>query len=224
MFKTETHMHLAEVSGCSRLKASEMVKAYHAAGYKTLFVTDHLMQKFFDSLGCVPHEDKVAIFLSGYYKAKVVGEALGMNIIFSAEVSLKDSPNHYLAYGITKEFLLVYPELCLMSAEELYAVAKKHGIFLVQAHPHRDGTCFPTPEHVDGMEIYNPNPRHEDYSDRTEKIAKEHGLYVIGGSDSHRTEDIAGSGVLTEEEIKTTEDFVAAVKSGKAVIIREDNR
>lgn len=222
MFKTETHLHVAEVSDCSKLKASEMIKAYHKAGYKTVFVTDHFTACFLDSLGDIPYEDKITVFLSGYYKAKVVGDSLGMNVMMSAEISLESCPNHYLAYGVTKAFLVAYPELCYMSAEELYRVAKKHGIFLVQAHPHRDGVCYPTPEFVDGMEIYNPNPRHEDHSDKTEAVVREYGLCVTGGSDSHRPEDIARSGVETEEEIKTTEDFVAAVKSGRATIIRSE--
>ena len=220
MFKTETHLHVAEVSNCSNLKASEMIKAYHNAGYRTVFITDHFMTRFLDSLGDIPYEEKVTVFLSGYYKAKVVGDAFGMNVILSAEISLDGSPNHYLAYGITKDFLVGYPELCRMSIEELYTVAKKHNVFLVQAHPHRDGLCYPTPEFIDGMEIYNSNPRHEDYSDKTAAVVQEYGFYVTGGSDAHRPEDIALSGIETEEEIKTTDDFVSAIKNGRATIIR----
>ena len=38
--------------------------------YKTVFVSDHLMQDWCDSLGDIPWADKMTIFLSGYYKAK----------------------------------------------------------------------------------------------------------------------------------------------------------
>ena len=42
---------------------------------------------------------------------------------------------------------------------------------------------------------------------------------AIGGSDTHRNEDIALSGIETENEIKSAEDFIEAVKSGKVKII-----
>ncbi len=40
MFKTETHLHVSEVSPCGKVKAIDMVKLYHKAGCKTLFVSE----------------------------------------------------------------------------------------------------------------------------------------------------------------------------------------
>ena len=94
----------------------------------------------------------------------------------------------------------------------------------MQAHPFRDEVCFPTADSVDAFEVYNSNPRHIDFSEKAEKCAQENGLYKLGGSDAHRTEDIGLSGILTETEIKTAEDFIAIVKSGKAEIIRGDSK
>jgi len=37
MYKTEAHLHVSEVSPCSKLKATEMISLYHDAGYKTVF-------------------------------------------------------------------------------------------------------------------------------------------------------------------------------------------
>lgn len=220
MYKIETHLHTSESSICAKLSAIELMKKYHEAGYSTVFVTDHMHNKTLKHLGDIPWEDKVTIFFYGYYRAKHAGEALGMTVLPAAEISIL--PNHYLAYGVTKEFFLEYPEIYKMSIEELSAAAKKHGIFLVQAHPHRDGKCHPTPEYVDGMEICNTSPGHNDFSEKSEAVAKEHGLYVTCGSDTHNYEDIARGGLLSETEIKTVEDFVALVKSGKAQLIRPE--
>ena len=218
MFKTETHMHTSESSICGKTSAIELMKIYHAAGYKTVFVSDHMHNKTMKHLGNIPWEEKVTIFFYGYYRAKKIGEELGMNVLPAAEITIK--PNHYLAYNITREFLLEYPDIFHLTLEELSAAAKRHGVFLVQAHPHRNGKCFPTPEYVDGMEIYNSSPKNNDYSEKSEAVAREHGLCFTAGSDAHSPESAALTGLLSENEIKTVEDFIELLKSGKAQIIR----
>ena len=46
-------------------------------------------------------------------------------------------------------------------------------------------------------------------------------LPVTAGSDAHREEDIAITGIESEYEIKTAEDFIKLIKSGEAKIIKE---
>ena len=57
-------------------------------------------------------------------------------------------------------------------------------------------------------------------SEKSEAVAKEHGLFMIGGSDAHRDEDSAGSGILTEEKIESAEQFMKILKEGKYSVIR----
>ena len=222
MFKTETHMHVAEVSKCAQIRAAEIVRLYNASGYKTLFVTDHYTQRFLDSLGDIPHEDKVTIFLSTYYKAKEEARRHGMNVILGAEISLSGVRNDYLAYGVTREFFNKYPDLCKMKIDEFSRVAKENGVFLVQAHPYRDNFCYPTPEYVEGIEVYNSHPRHDDKNELAEALALEHGLYMLSGSDAHREEDVGRSGVLSEVVIESSEQFISLLKEGKLELIKED--
>lgn len=220
MFKTETHIHTREVSDCSRKRARDMVALYKEAGYSTVFITDHFQPNSIDVLGDIPWSDKMAIFLSGYYKAKHEGEKLGVNVLLGAEFRFADSKNHYLAYGITKEFLDAHPDLHKMAAAEFLPIARAEGVFIVHAHPYRDDRNCATPELVDAIEVYNSNPRHEDYSERSVALAKEYDLPITAGSDAHRDEDIAGSGIETEEEIKTTADFIRLVKERKVRILK----
>lgn len=220
MFKTETHLHTAEVSPCSHLRAKEMVKKYKEAGYRTIFVTDHFQCNTIDSYGDIPWADKMAIFLAGYYIAKCEGDKIGLNVLMGAEICFKGIPNHYLVYGITRGFLNKYPELHTYGIEKFSKIAREEGVFIVQAHPHRDGVCYPTPEYVDGIEVYNSNPRHEDNSEMSEKVVMERNMALIGGSDAHRNEDVAGGGIETDVEIKTAEDFINLVKLGKVKVIR----
>lgn len=222
MFKTETHLHTAEVSRCGKKRAFEMIRAYKAAGYSTVFVSDHFQANTLDTLGDIPWEEKISIFLSGYYYAKYEGDQIGVCVLPALEICFPDAPNHYLVYGITREMLCAYPALHTYGIARFSEIAKKHGLFVVQAHPHRDGHCFPTPQYVDGVEAYNSNPRHEDMSERSEAVARENGLSTIGGSDAHREEDVAGSGILTEERIETAEQFIRLVREGNCKVLRRD--
>jgi histidinol phosphatase-like PHP family hydrolase len=222
MFKTETHLHTREVSSCSLKRARDMVRQYKEAGYSTIFVTDHFQSNSLDVLGDIPWNEKITIFLSGYYKAKYEGDQLGVTVLPAAEFCFADAKNHYLAYGITKEFLCAHPGLHKMKGAEFLALARAEGIFIVHAHPYRDGSQSATPELVDAIEIYNSNPRHEDHSELSEALAEKYGLPVSAGSDAHRDEDIAGSGIETEEEIKIVSDFIRLVKEKKVKIIRRD--
>lgn len=220
MYKTEPHLHVQEISACSHLCAADMVKMYYDAGYKTIFISDHFMPYYFNSLGDITWHDKVTIFLSGYYKAREAGKKYGMNVLLSAEVSFDDSPNHYLVYGITKEFLEAFPDWCYRGTEHFSGIAKSNNIFVVQAHPYRDGECFPTPGYADAFEVYNSSPRHNDSNDMAEKCAKQHGLYMTAGSDAHRAEDVAKGGILTETEICSTDDYIKVVKSGSFQVFK----
>lgn len=220
MFKTETHLHTLEISNCAHIRAIDMVKKYYSAGYKTLIISDHLTKRYTDSLGDIPWNDKMTVFYSGYYKAKEEAKKYGMNVLPGAEVCFNGVDGDYLAFGLTKEIAEILPDLCEMSIEEFYEKTRKYGILLVQAHPYRDGVSKPTDSVVDGVEIYNSNPRHDDHNDMAEKFAKENGLLVTSGSDAHRDEDVACSGIETEVEIKTNNEFIEIIKSGKYKIIR----
>ena len=220
MYKTETHLHTKESSLCGWILAEDMVKSYYEAGYSTVCICDHFMQRYFDSLGDIAWEDKITIFLSGYYKAKHAAKKYGMNVLLAAEIEFQGtSPNHYLVYGITRKILNSYPELCKMSIEDFSKIAKDNSLFIVQAHPFRDGKNFPTPDYVDAIEIYNANPRHKDFSYKSKKVAEEYGLSVSAGSDAHRPEDIGLSGIITQTEIKTSGDLIQAIKNQRIEII-----
>lgn len=222
MFKTETHLHVCEVSLCARLSAADMVKLYHEAGYKTLIVSDHFDKGYFQTLGDLPWEKKIDQFFSGYQTAKEEAEKFCMNVLLSTEIQLANSRNHYLLYGINKAFFVECPNILDMSIETFYPYAKERGVTVVQAHPYRDNVCTPTPEFVDAFEVHNSNPRHENYSKKAIEMALNHKKPMTAGSDAHRLEDIAHSGVITENEIDTVEKYVSALLNGELKIIKED--
>lgn len=222
MFKTETHLHTVESSPCGRLSATELVKLYYDAGYRTLFVSDHFYKSYFDALGDISWDEKVDRFLLGYKTAKAAGETLGMNILLAVELRLNGSVNDYLLYGVDEALLKSMSDVFDMSIETFYSYAKEHGITVIQAHPYRDNKCTPTPDFVDGFEAYNSNPRHENFYEKVVQLAKEYKKPTTAGSDAHRIQDIALSGVMTEQEIRTVEDYVRAFFAGGLTVIKGD--
>lgn len=220
MWKIETHLHTKEGSGCARLWAVEQMQECAKAGYNTVFVTDHYSKPVFDRFPDLSWEEKVQKFLAGYTHAHEAGRELGITVLCGMELTFTCAPNDYLVYGITKEFLEHYPYLYESNIEEFYLLAKKCGLLVIQAHPYRENICYPTPKYVDGIEIYNSNPRHEDYNEKAELLAKQERLLVTSGSDAHRLGDAGLSGMLSDESIQTVEEFIALIKSGKGQIIR----
>lgn len=222
MFKTEPHLHVAEISPCSQIKAAEMIRLHKEAGYHTVFVSDHLKSRFYNKYPELSLRDKVDKFLSGYDIAKSAGDELGVTVLPAAELTFDHSPNHYLLYGFDREFFYSLPDIFTMPKEEFYKYARAHGVTVVQAHPYRDGTNTPdAPEMIDAVEVYNTNPRHENYSDDALRYAEEHGLRITGGSDTHRLEDIGRGGVYSEEKISSPEDYVRLLLSGKLIPINK---
>ena len=220
MYKTETHLHVAEVSRCSHLTADEMIRLYNEAGYSTVFVTDHFNPAYFedDSRGKT-REERVDWFVGGYAAAKRVGDELGMDVIFAMEMHLRGTHNHYLLYGIDRDFLLEAYNMFDKTPQDVYGLAKKHGVTMVQAHPYRDGNCCPTPQCVDAIEVINPNPRHENFDEKAIETARSFDLPMTSGSDAHRPEDVARGGVMTEERIRTTEDYLKALFGNKLILV-----
>lgn len=214
MYVIETHLHTTPVSSCARFAPEEMMRFCKDAGYDTVFVSDHFAKHHFDKLLCATGQEKTNLLYASYLRAKEAGQALGMHVLFSPELSL--CGNHYLLYNADLAFLNSREDFFEMSLEVFYQYAKSWGITIVQAHPFRDGKCTPQPDFVDGLEAVNSNPRHENYDEKVFAIAKEYGLPVSAGSDAHRTEDIGGAAMLSTFEIKTTEDYLKLLRSGEA--------
>ena len=223
MFKTETHLHVAEVSPCANVGAAELIRLYSEAGFNTVFVSDHLTKPIFERFGDIPYEEKTKKFMEGYEIAKTEGEKYGINVLFSAEFQFSYSTDHFLLYGIDKAFLDLGPEMFEMTLPEFYALAKSHGVTVIQAHPYRDGKGLPREaEYLDAVEVYNGNRRHENYTEQSVAYAEEYNLPMTSGSDTHREEDVAQGGVLSDIEIKSAEDYVRLVMSRSLKLIGID--
>ena len=223
MYKTEPHLHTFPVSSCAFLTPEEIVARYREAGFDTLIVSDHFAKYHFDKLEAhlgesLTWERYVELFFTGFEAAKAAGDKLGLRVLCSAELTL--GPNHYLLYGADRAFFLALPGIFDMTIEAFYPIAKARGVTVIQAHPLRDGKCVPKPEVVDGFEVFNSHPRHDNRNEDVLALAARYPrLLQTAGSDAHRIQDIGGTAVLSDTPVETVEDYLALLRSGKATFL-----
>ena len=201
MYKIETHLHTSHISKCGRMDAKALARAYHEAGYHGIAVTDHYNRTTFAHLGVdlQSGEDKVERFLEGYKRVAAECRKYGIIVYQGAEVRFDECENDYLIYGFRKEFLRNPEMIFRMGISNFASFARKEGVLVIQAHPYRR-KCTPAIAcYLDGVEVYNGSPRHENFNERADEYAAAYGLIRTAGSDCHQTVDVAAGGLLSEE-------------------------
>lgn len=211
----EMHFHTKDTSNCANVKASRAVEEYIKAGYDGIVVTDHLSTSTYMKYGreLLSWKKKVDFFLRGYKEA--VKTANGrINVLLGMELRFRTSEgdNDYLVYGITEEFLYSHPNLLNMNIKSFYELAQKNGFLVFQAHPFRVGMKVTNPKFLDGIEIFNGNPRHNSSNDIAEMWAKKYDLLVTSGSDYHEIEDLGSGGIWFNKEITDNKTLIEELK------------
>lgn len=219
--KTELHAHTSETSPCANISARKLVMMYEDKGYDAVVITDHYSKWVMDSNHITKPQEFTEFFLNGYRCALNYAQnhEYNIKILLGAEVSLLESPNDYLLYGTDEEFFNQNPLLFKMSLKKLYKLCHKNGILLVQAHPYR-AYCTPSDVHfLDGVEVYNGNPRHNSNNNKAYKWAEENGLIMTSGSDFHEEEDLARGGIITENNFNSIHELTEILKMSRYKII-----
>ncbi len=213
-FRYETHAHTAEVSPCGRVEAATGVRMHKEAGFQGIVFTDHFHAKYFNSLGDMPWEDKIDCYLKGFREARKAGEDLDMDILWGIELRFTDNDNDFLVYGLTEDFLKRHENMYESRLEPFYREVENNPEVLVfQAHPFRPGCFLVDTRFLDGIEIYNGNPRHDSSNHKAAEAARRTGLLIDSGSDFHRPEDLASGGFLCDQRIRNNGDLIRTLKS-----------
>jgi predicted metal-dependent phosphoesterase TrpH len=208
LYKVETHCHTALVSPCSHLSPEELVSEYVAAGYDVLITTDHLTEWLPIFRGAISWQEKVEQYFSGYRAVRRAAEGTPLVVLPAFELTYSTLPGcDFLVYGIDEEMLMRVPEPWDMEMDTFKRAAESVDALVFQAHPFR----YTTPVHpdlVDGVEVYNGNPRHESRNHLAVEFARANDLLPIGGSDAHQLEDIARGGIVLPDLPRTIAEFV----------------
>lgn len=213
--KFEMHMHTSEVSPCAKRRAFEGIKDYKEAGYDGVVITDHFNDYVLESFNG-SDEERVTRYLEGYHRAKEAGDTLGIKVLFGIETCLQGAQDDFLIYGVTPEFLYESPKLYEMSLEKLCESVHQAGGLVIQAHPFRGYCQIRDPKFLDGIEVFNGNPRHDsrNYS-AVEFVEKHLNLIQTSGSDYHESGDVARGGMEFTMNICSEQDLKKALVLGK---------
>ncbi len=204
----ESHFHTEEVSSCGEVSAKKACEMYKNAGYSGIVITDHISSHYFkDVYPGRNWKEGVDYFLNGYKLAKECADddfavILGMEVRFNTD-------NDYLVYGLTEDFLYNNEWFTDMDIKKFKTLAEENQLTIVQAHPFRINSTITNPRHIDGIEIYNGNRRHDSSNNIAEIWAKKHGLITTCGSDFHEPEDLARAGMSFENFVKDSREFRA---------------
>lgn len=220
-YRIETHMHTKHTSKCGWLDAAALAEGYARAGYAAVAVTDHYNRDTFGhmDLEAASPEEVLSVFLDGYRRLEGECAGRGLKLYKGAELRFDECCNDYLLYNYPDELLSRPEEVFRMGVAAFAPLAREAGAFMVQAHPYRN-KCTPAIAcYLDGVETCNRNPRHENHNERAEEYAALQGLLRTGGSDCHRTEDIAQGGILARTLPEDGAALVRLLRSGEYTII-----
>jgi predicted metal-dependent phosphoesterase TrpH len=222
-YKYDTHVHTSQTSSCSRVKGKEIIRLYKKAGYRGLVITDHYCSEYFEYLRETSWYGKIDRFLEGYRDALKEGRRTGMDVLLGIEIRLMENSNDYLIFGLEESFLFEKVELYRLSLKEFRKMADDNELLIFQAHPFRIGIKPADPDLLDGVEIYNGNPRQISRNHLAFAFAFENNLEMLSGSDFHQKQDLARGGIILPETVNSSRDFVKFIKNGKPYdIIKTD--
>lgn len=195
--KIDMHVHTAETSPCGKVDAADMLQMYKAAGYDAVVITDHFIKWVAEQF---PEEIQIDMYLAGYRNAQKHADEAGIKVLFGMETCLVGGKEDYLIYGVTPEFVYDNPKIYMLTLPQLYDVVHKAGGIVLQAHPNR-GYCKQSDiRYLDGIEVYNGNPRHDSHNDIAQELAEAHPeLIPVSGNDFHEIDDEKmGGGIIAE--------------------------
>ena len=220
-YKYELHCHTKETSLCGQVPAAEIVKMYKEAGYSGIVITDHYSPMTFKPSRVWRPQTDMDFYLKGYKEALKYADE-NFTVLLGMEIRYYATANDYLVYGVTEDFLRNSGNLMKVYPKKFHKLAKSNGMFVVQAHPFRKLMIRTNPGYLDGAEIHNGKSDMESNLNAA-KWAEENNMAIrVSGSDFHRPNNLATGGIITDEQIKTNDDLLRILSSGKFEMIGEE--
>lgn len=205
--KIDLHVHSLPVSRCARFEAEEVPGRLKAAGVDAFCLCNHYYPGHLSQVGRDLPE-QIEAFIGCFELCQEASRALGMTVLFGAEVKLIQLPSHpeFLLYGLTPRILRKGLPLYDYTQEQLYGFCQSENILMYQAHPYRteQGYAPADPVYMDGTEVYNGHAIFDPKYERTLEFARSHGLALSAGSDFHDPEDAGRGGIIVPDNVRIT--------------------
>lgn len=222
-FKTELHVHSAEVSNCSRVSSETIVENYVKNGYTALVLTNHMSRftyknKRFDHSGD-SWDKKVDYFISGYEKLCVAAEGK-LTVLLGMELRSNLDENDYLVYGVTENFIRENPKMMDEKLQNIVEKCHNAGCLFIQAHPFRNNIKIINPDILDGIETFNGHIQHEARNDIADMWANKYSLIKTSGTDYHEEAHIISGGIETDEPVTSNKQLISILKNGDYTLLK----
>ncbi len=222
MYIYDTHVHTSECSACAHSTARETVRAYKAAGYSGIVLTNHFYRGNTRIDRSLSWPEFVKPYYDAYLEAKDEGDKLDFDVIFGIEEYVGQH-KEYLLYNIDLEFLLANPDMPNIDGEELAKRVHAAGGFVSFAHPYRFRESYmnaffdPDFSLVDAVEVINACNKHEE-NEKALAAARERSLVFTYGSDTHSISQVNNGdtvGMAFSHRVSNGAEFVAALKENE---------
>ena len=208
-FLFETHFHTPYTSSCGKIYPEESIPLYIENGYSGLVVTDHYHESFFEGQGQIPWREQARNFLLGYLRTKEFCKDKDFNVLLGMEIRFHDNCNDHLVYGADEEFIYNNPRLDSLGFEKFSLLCRENGFFFLQAHPFRVGCVPREAKYLDGVEVYNGHPEHNNNNDKALNFALQNNLLMTSGSDLHNPGQMCRGGMYLEERPSTSKELAS---------------
>lgn len=186
-YRTELHAHCSPASPCGDLPSQEVVRIFHEAGYAGVALTNHFFPDLSQELlGEMNKEKYIRMYLDNYHAACEEGERLGMKVWLGAELRwCAEGNSDYLIYGIDEPMLYDIYDYLDADPKTFVRECKSEKSFFIQAHPVRQGCTPLRAELLDGVEVFNMHPNHNNRQAVAAHHYRDSGLRVLMGTDYH---------------------------------------
>lgn len=221
LFKIDTHVHTRNVSWCATVCGRELVHMYKDYGYDGIVITDHFAKDYSAPAANATWAERVEYFLSGYREAYDEGRRIGLAVILGMELRFTENINDYLVYGFDESFLEENVGLFELGLAGFRELIKDRDILIYHAHPFRTGMTRVDPPLLDGIEVFNGNPRANNRNGLAYEFAKTHGLLMLSGSDFHQVEDLGMGGIVLPEPVATPQELVRSLRENRILELIE---
>ncbi len=227
----EMHLHTLGNSSCGHTAPADIMALYTEAGYDGIVCTNHFNRYIYEKyLEGNAAEEKLTHFFRAFEELKAYKrEKGGPDVYFGAEVAIGKDYYHLktnlacaeiLIYGITpEEFALHAVEITKTDYAGLRRIADENGWLLYQAHPFRERTKRVKRKYLDGIEVYNANPRHINCNSLAALKARAQRLKVVAGSDFHKPNDI-GAAMIFPAKPSDEKELAAFLRAGECSVLR----
>ncbi|ENH96850.1 PHP domain-containing protein [Gracilibacillus halophilus YIM-C55.5] len=188
-----SHVKISKQSMFHPAYFQEMMEEAKAAGLTAIAMTEHFNTiRFFD---IYDYLDEHYSYMNGYYSVE------GMQLFPGMEVDVQEG-GHILLIGSREEILHVRHQLTghlesshFIGFDRLMELARASDLFTIGAHPYREST--PLAKHVSMKQLKQLDALDLNGKDlykkgvitcqkELEQLAKETGLPIVGGSDTHQ--------------------------------------